>query len=141
VIAEGELGAGMGALATADRARPLRPGGEVERKLGHPGPFPVGAVLGERRLPGVLRDGEDRLAHGLGQVKPDREAQAAGCDVVEQGVRGAGSVAAHKQPVADGPLGQLRERALEQLDVSAAVLKPALPGRNSPASASSLVAS
>ena len=52
VIGEGELGAGVGALAAADRPRPRRPGGEIERKLGHPGTLPVLSVLGKRGLPG-----------------------------------------------------------------------------------------
>lgn len=52
VIGEGELGAGVGALAAADGARPLRPGRKIESKLGHPCPFSLLSVLGEGRLPG-----------------------------------------------------------------------------------------
>ena len=40
-IAEGELRPGVGTLAPADGARALRPGREVEGKLGHPGAVAV----------------------------------------------------------------------------------------------------
>ena len=52
----------------------------------------------ERRPPGLLGQGEDRLADRLGQVEADREAQAARGDVVEEGVGGAARVGAHQQP-------------------------------------------
>lgn len=51
----------------------------------------------------MLRQGEDRLAHGLGQVKADREADPALAGPLEQLVRRSGRVAAKQLPPESWP--------------------------------------
>ena len=119
LVAEGELGARVRPLAAADGAGACRPAGEVEGKLGNGRPFPLLALLGERRPPGPLRQGQDRLPDRLGQVEADREAKAALDHVVEEGVAGAARVGAHKQARAAGLLGRLLDGEVEDLDVVA----------------------
>ena len=78
-VGEGELGAGVGTLAANDQPRGLRPSGEVDQLggLGDLAVSPLSAVLVLRRNPALIGNAGDRLAHLLGQVKADREADAA----------------------------------------------------------------
>ena len=100
-----ELGAGVGALASAEQPRALRPAGEVDqageltdvglagagRVLGHRGP-----VLADRAYPGVAGDLGDRLAHRGAEFVPDREADVALAAEVDHRVHAGGRVAAHE---------------------------------------------
>jgi len=98
VVGEGELGAGVGALAPDDHARALRPAREVE-PLGDLGDLAVGplrAVLTQRRAPGALGQRLDRLTDRLGQVEADREADPSLARPVEQLVGGAGRIDAQQ---------------------------------------------
>ena len=65
VVGEGQLRAGVRALAAHDHARALGPAGEVEAvgDLGDPGAVARLAVLADRRPPRRFGQPEDRLAH------------------------------------------------------------------------------
>jgi DDE family transposase len=76
------------------------------------------AVLGERRRPGVLVEAKDRRSDGLGEVEPDREAQAAVAAEREQLVRGAFDAA---------PDAQLLGPMLDQLAENLAAVDASLP--------------
>ena len=92
MVGEAQLRAGMRALPTNDHPGISGPGGQVEQ-VGDLGDLPVLArlpVLVERRLPGILGQGEDRRPDGLSEVKPDREADARVTTCVEQLVGGGG---------------------------------------------------
>ena len=98
VVGEGQLRAGMRALATDQDPRARGPGLEVE-PVGDLGDLPVGAlaaVLIERTNPVLVRDVDDRGADGLGQVIADREPDPAVVRPVEQLVAGAGAIDAEQ---------------------------------------------
>ena len=91
MVGERELRAGVRALAPDDQSDPVAPGGQIDG-VGDLRDLTVvahGAVLVQRRNPGVLEDLEDRLPDRLGQLVADREAHVALTAVVDQPVRGA----------------------------------------------------
>lgn len=94
-VGEGELRSGVRALPPDGQARALRPAREVDQVggLGNLAVLALGAILGERGDPALIGDSGDPLAHRLGQVKADREADSALVRPVEEVVRGAGGVA------------------------------------------------
>ena len=68
-----ELGAGMGALAAAEKPGCLGPGGEVEQigELGYRSALARGALGVDRRLPRRFGQREDRLADPLVELMAD----------------------------------------------------------------------
>jgi hypothetical protein len=139
VAAEAELYARVRALATHDYAGARGPRGEVEMvgELGHPGALALLAVLADRRPPRGLREAGDRLADALGEIEAHQQADASGAQLVGELVGGGGAVGAdHDLSLLDNPARELLELQLDDLDVVAAVLAPALPGRSTPASLS-----
>ncbi len=95
-VAEGELGARVGALAAADRPRALWPAGKDEIQLSHEGALALGAVLAHGRRPGALGRGEDRRPHQRGEVTADRKRALHLDHGLKEGVRGPGRVGAHQ---------------------------------------------
>ena len=85
----------MRALAADDHPRPGRPAAEVELvgDLDDLSVIALGSVGRQRRHPRVGAGGEDLLAQGLGQLQADRELDARGAAVIEELVRGAGTIA------------------------------------------------
>jgi hypothetical protein len=91
VVGEGQLRAGVRALAADDHPRAWRPAGQVQ-VVGDLTDLPVGArvsVLVRGADPVVLGDLKDRGADGLGQVITDRERDVAVMAPVDQLVAGA----------------------------------------------------
>jgi len=93
------------ARAATDRARALRPAGELERELGHERPLALVAIGADGLNPFPVPDRKHRLAHVLGHVHADREADAPLVEVVEQLVAEAGRVRPDEQLglLDDGP--------------------------------------
>ncbi len=93
-VEQGELGAGVGALAAHDHPGPRRPGRQVHQ-VGELGDLCAGAgpaVAVDRRDPGVV-DGEgDGVADGAGDREPEREADVAVPAGFDEPVRGAAGV-------------------------------------------------
>ena len=134
VVGEGELRAGMRALAADDHPRPGRPALQIE-VAGDLGDLSVGtraAVLLKRRDPVSVRDFEDRGAHRLGQVIAHGEADPALAAPVQQLVAGASGVDAQQQldglDVLGGDLldGLLGDRDLVDGGIRARVSRPQL---------------
>jgi hypothetical protein len=93
-VGEAGLGAWVGALAADDQAGRLGPARQldVRRQLRHPGALALLALSVDRRSPSGLGQGEDRLAHRLGQLVADREADRGGAAARREvgGAAGAG---------------------------------------------------
>jgi hypothetical protein len=74
-VSESELGARVGSLATADGTCPRGPGCQIEvAQLADGRALAALAGLADRRQPGILGHGQDRLPHGLGEIEADRAA-------------------------------------------------------------------
>jgi hypothetical protein len=139
VVSEGELGARVGKLAAADGPGPRWPGCQVEvAQLTDGLALSDLAVLADRRPPGVLRHGQDRLPHRLGESKliekwisSSRRASVKSCVAPPESARASISI-----PQAWS--GSCTSAASSTPMWSAAVLAPALPARGIPASASPL---
>ena len=120
VVGEGELRAGMRALAADDHPRPGRPALQIE-VAGDLSDLPVGtraAVLLKRWDPVSVRDFEDRGAHRLGQVISHGEADPALAAPVQQLVAGASGVDAQQQlDGLDVPGGDLLDGLLGDSDL------------------------
>src|ERR1700677_2008954 len=106
-VGEGELRAGVWALAAADQPGALRPAVQVHqaRELRHPCPVAWLAVLVDRWCPSVLGKGEDLLADRLVDRVAQREADAALPAAGRESVTGAGGVRAGEDLTVQGALG------------------------------------
>lgn len=102
--------------------------------LGDLGALALRAVGADRPLPGGFGHGGDRLAHVLGEVEADREADPRLAAPPGQLVRGAGAVGAHQQLARQRLLVELLERELQHGGVvgggvRARVTRPQQPRR------------
>jgi len=139
VVGEGQLGAGMWALAAHDHSRARRPAGEVQRagELGDVAVVALAAVVVSRRAPGLLGEIEDRGPDRFGEIEADREADPALAAPVQQLMRGARRIDTQQDlDLLDLLDGICSSAASATAIWSVAVFAPALPGRSSPASAS-----
>jgi hypothetical protein len=98
VVGEGQLRARVRALAPDDHPRTFGPAREIKvlGDLGDVAVWPLRSVLIDRANPAVIRDLQDPLADGLGQVIADREADGAVAAPVQQLVAGPGRVDAQQ---------------------------------------------
>ena len=136
-IGEGELGAGMGILASGDGPGARGPARQVDQvgDLGHLGALAeVAAVRGGGRDPGPTGETDNRLGHGLGQGLADTEAHVALLAGVKKVVRAAGRVGADNDFFFVGADRQLGQGRLEHHDVvpggaTAGVTGPQQPGQ------------
>jgi hypothetical protein len=121
VVGEGQLGAGVRALAAHDHPRSVGPCAELEvvGELGHPGTLARLAVLADRRPPRRFGQTEDRLANALGEVKAHQEVDARGAQLVGELVGGGRAVGANhdRRLLDDDLLRELLKRQLDDLDV------------------------
>lgn len=116
VVCEGELGAGMGALAPADQPCPLGPAVEVDpaRQLGHPRSL-AGLAVGVRGgPPGSLGQRQDRLADVARDRVAEREADRGLAASEREVVACAGRIGADEDVAVERRLGELLERQFER---------------------------
>ncbi len=120
MVCEGQLRAGMRALAADDHPGSGRPPGQIQRRrdLGDLPVLAVAAIRRERCDPRVLGDLEDRGPDRVGQLKARRVAQPVLAAEVHDLVRRARGIGAyHDLDRLDQVLGDLRERVLDDRDV------------------------
>lgn len=139
VVGEGQLRAGMRALAPDDHARAGRPRDEVDEvgDLGDLAVLTLAAIARKRRYPCVLGDLEDRGANPISQLVADRVAQPVLPAEPEQVVRRAAKSARTTISMRSICSAGICASASSMTAMwSAALLDPALPGLRIAANAS-----
>jgi hypothetical protein len=135
-VGEGELGAGVGFLASGDGPSPVGPAGQIDHvgDLGDVGAFAfVVAIGGDGRLPPAGDNGQAGRADWFGQVVTDAEAHVCSTARVDEAVGERGGVGPSDDLDHCGIHRQLRQSHRQQFDVIGGGVGPGVTWSQDPA--------